>query len=123
MKPLVSHDRSLETEEEKSLRFQLLPLEERMALLVEFTEMALQNGPSPPRPPDEQSTACVRVLRLPRRRTVHPSGDPLRERLQALDGDQVGLGFRRDLDSGEVQSRGVPPSSTLPRMIKARRRP
>jgi hypothetical protein len=67
VKPLVSHDRSLETEEEKSRWFQSLPLEERMALLVEFTELALQNRPElAEAPPDLQSTKRIRVLRLPR---------------------------------------------------------
>jgi hypothetical protein len=68
VKPLVSHDRSLETEEEKSLWFQSLPLEERMALLVEFTELALQNRPElAEAPPAQPSTQRIRVLRLPRR--------------------------------------------------------
>jgi hypothetical protein len=65
---LVSHDRGLESDVEKSLWFQSLPLEERMALLVEFTELALQNRPElAEAPPDLQSTHRIRVLRLPRR--------------------------------------------------------
>jgi len=68
VKPLVSHDRSLETDEEKSRWFQSLALEERMALLVEFTELALQNRPELGEvPPDQPSTQRIRVLRLPRR--------------------------------------------------------
>jgi hypothetical protein len=68
MKPLVSHDRSLETDEEKSRWFQSLALEERMALLVEFTELALQNRPElAEAPPAQPSTQRIRVLRLPRR--------------------------------------------------------
>jgi hypothetical protein len=66
VKPLVSHDRSLETEEEKSRWFQSLALEERMALLVEFTELALQNRPELIEAPSAQSsTQRIRVLRLP----------------------------------------------------------
>jgi hypothetical protein len=65
VKPLVSHDRSLETDEEKSRWFQSLPVEERMALLVEFTELALQNRPElGEAPPDLRTTEPVRVLRL-----------------------------------------------------------
>jgi hypothetical protein len=68
VKPLVSHDRSLETEEEKSRWFQSLPLKERMALLVEFSELALQNRPElAEAPPAQPSTQRIRVLRLPRR--------------------------------------------------------
>jgi hypothetical protein len=68
VKPLVSHDRALETEEEKSRWFQSLPVNERMALRVEFTELALQNRPElAEAPPAQPSTERIRVLRLPRR--------------------------------------------------------
>jgi hypothetical protein len=49
------------------LWFQSLPLEERMALLVELTDLALQNRPElAEAPPAQPSTQRVRVLRLPR---------------------------------------------------------
>ena len=41
----VSHSRADESLEAKALWFQALPLEERMELLVEFTELVLQNHP------------------------------------------------------------------------------
>ncbi|MCM3876762.1 MAG: hypothetical protein NEA02_10120 [Thermoanaerobaculia bacterium] len=76
MKPLVSHDRSLETDEEKSRWFQSLPLEERMALLVEFTELALQNRPElAEAPPALRSTDRIRVLRLKDVRALEAKGD------------------------------------------------
>ena len=68
MKPLVSHDRNLESEEAKALWFRSLSVEERMTLLVEFTELALQNRPElAEAPPAQSSSKRIRVLRLPRR--------------------------------------------------------
>lgn len=42
----VSHDRSDESLEAKARWFQSLPLEERMKLLCEFTDLVLENNPN-----------------------------------------------------------------------------
>ncbi len=48
MTPSVSHDRSEETAQAKARWFRSLPLSERMALLCEFTDLALSQNPDLP---------------------------------------------------------------------------
>lgn len=43
--PTISHTRAEETAEEKARWFQSLPLEERMRLLVSFTDLILEINP------------------------------------------------------------------------------
>jgi len=43
--PKISHDRGEETPEAKARWFQSLPLEERMRLLVSFTDLILEANP------------------------------------------------------------------------------
>ena len=43
--PNISHDRAAETPEAKARWFQLLTLEERMAVFCELTELILENNP------------------------------------------------------------------------------
>ena len=65
---LVSHSRSEEDPEAKAAWFQSLPLGERMELLVEFTDLVLQNQPRIAEVTRaEPSSGRVRVLSLPRR--------------------------------------------------------
>ncbi len=45
MDSIVIHDRKAETPEAKALWFQSLPVEERMSLLCEFTDLILDNNP------------------------------------------------------------------------------
>jgi hypothetical protein len=74
----VSHDRKDESLEAKSRWFQSLTLEERMELLCEFTELALQNNPQIAEIGRAQSsTERIQVLRLPDR-----AGSATPERLE-----------------------------------------
>ena len=66
MQPKVSHDRADESPEAKARWFRSLPLQERMELLCEFTDLALTARPDLSRtkdakPPDGR----VRVLSAP----------------------------------------------------------
>ena len=59
----VSHDRTEETPEAKARWFQALTLDDRMALLCEFTDLALNRNPGLGRDRHAQSIAGrVRVL-------------------------------------------------------------
>jgi hypothetical protein len=63
---LVSHDRSEETPEAKARWFRSLPIEERMRLLVEFTNLALHFHPELKRGRDARPIAGrVQVLERP----------------------------------------------------------
>ena len=63
----VSHDWEEETLEAKARWFRSKPIEERMRLFSEFTEMFLKLNPRLPdmKPDVEYPCARVRILRLP----------------------------------------------------------
>lgn len=62
----VSHDRADESPEAKTRWFRSLPLQERMELLCEFTDLALTARPDLPRTKDaEPSDGRIRVLSAP----------------------------------------------------------
>lgn len=66
MIPRVSHDRDDESIEAKARWFQSLSLEERMDLLVEFTELAMRNNPEVAKVGRAQtSSKGIRVISLP----------------------------------------------------------
>jgi hypothetical protein len=59
----ISHDRTEELPEAKALWFQSLPLEERMRLLVSFTDLILEVNPDVKENNDAESIAGrVQVL-------------------------------------------------------------
>lgn len=61
----ISHDRKDESLEAKARWFQSLSLEERMELLCEFTELALENNPQVREIGRAQSsTERIQVLRV-----------------------------------------------------------
>ena len=62
----VSHSWEAETDEVKAAWFQSLSFEERMSLLVEFTDLVLQNQPRVwEQSSAESSPGRIRVLSLP----------------------------------------------------------
>ncbi len=64
----ISHDRKDEDLLAKAAWFQSLSLEQRMELLCQFTDLALENNPSLAQGGDDQpSSERVRVVSLPRR--------------------------------------------------------
>lgn len=66
MIPGISHSREEETLAAKTRWFQSLPLEERMRLLCEFTDLALSINPDLGRHKRAQSiTGRIRILTLP----------------------------------------------------------
>jgi len=66
MKGAVFHDRSAETPEAKARWFQSLPLEERMAIFCEVTELALAVNPRLPELKDARPIpGRVQVIRRP----------------------------------------------------------
>ena len=66
MVPKISHDRLDESMEAKARWFQSLPLEERMDLLCEFTDMVLENNPDIAEVGRAESTpGRILVLKLP----------------------------------------------------------
>ncbi len=61
----VSHDRGAESDDAKASWFQSLTLAERMQLLVEYSELVLQNRPRVWEPVDaEQASGRIRVLSI-----------------------------------------------------------
>ncbi len=61
----VSHDREAESDDAKALWFQSLTLAERMDLLVEFSDLVLQNHPRVWEPVDAQpASGRIRVLSI-----------------------------------------------------------
>jgi hypothetical protein len=65
----VSHDRSEEDIMAKAAWFQSLPLEERMALLCEYTDLILENNPGlahQAKPDDPPPSERIRIVSLPR---------------------------------------------------------
>lgn len=66
MQSRISHDRADETPEAKARWFRSLPLQERMELLCEFTDLALSVRPDLPRKKHAKSSSGrVRVLSAP----------------------------------------------------------
>ena len=64
MNPHVTHDRQAESMAAKARWFQSLPLEQRMEIFCEITEMALSANPSLARKDDAPThSGRVRVLR------------------------------------------------------------
>lgn len=62
----VSHDRASESDDAKAIWFQSLTLAERMQLLVEFSDLVLQNHPRVWEPVDaEPASGRIRVLSIP----------------------------------------------------------
>ncbi len=62
----VSHELSEESIESKALWFAGLPLDERMALLCDFTELALEINPNLPDHKDaEQTRLGIQIISLP----------------------------------------------------------
>ena len=69
MKGTVSHDWQEETIEAKTRWFRSLTLEERMEMLCEFTDLALEINPAIVDKRDAESTSrTVRVVKLPGKR-------------------------------------------------------
>jgi hypothetical protein len=66
VEPRISHDRSEESDDAKAVWFQSLALEERMQLLVEFSDLVFQNGVRKREPVSAESTSGrIRILSLP----------------------------------------------------------
>ena len=66
MRKSPSHDRAAETPDAKARWFQSLPLQERMQLLCDFTDLFLEVNPKvADRKNAEQAQEGVRILRIP----------------------------------------------------------
>lgn len=66
LEPSITHDRAAESDRAKVAWFRSLPIEDRMDLLCEFTDLILERNPAMGRPRDaEPPSEHIRILTLP----------------------------------------------------------